>query len=149
PGELADRGLVLEDRLEHALAHLRLVRRVGGEELAPGENRVDDRGHVVVVDPRAEEGKLAPRVGVSPSERFQMRDQLGLREGGLERELALEANASGDLLEELVDRRDADRLEHLLAVGAGEREAPRHCSARTCLLASASRSDSTSARSES
>ena len=62
-----------------------------------------------------------------------MRDQLGFREGGLERELALEANASGDLLEELVDRRDADRLEHLLAVGVGEREEPRHCSARTCL----------------
>ena len=34
PGQLADRGLVLEDRLEDALAHLRLVRRVRGEELA-------------------------------------------------------------------------------------------------------------------
>ena len=33
-GELADRGLVLEDRLEDALAHLGLVRRVRGQELA-------------------------------------------------------------------------------------------------------------------
>ena len=39
PGQLADDGLVLEDRLQHALAHLRLVRRVRGQELAAREQR--------------------------------------------------------------------------------------------------------------
>ena len=32
--QLADRSLVLEDRLQHALAHLGLIRRVRGQELA-------------------------------------------------------------------------------------------------------------------
>ena len=39
-GQLADGGLVLEDRLQRALAHLRLVGRVGGQELAPPHHRV-------------------------------------------------------------------------------------------------------------
>ena len=61
-GQLADRGLVLEDRLQHALAHLGLVRRVRGQELAALQHRVDDRGHVVVVDARAEEADLVDDV---------------------------------------------------------------------------------------
>ena len=51
----------------------------------------------------------------------------------LESQLAVEADGGRDLLEEVVDRRDADRAEHLLAVGLGEREEARHCSARSCL----------------
>ena len=38
-GQLADDGLVLEDRLQHALAHLRLIRRVRRQELAAREQR--------------------------------------------------------------------------------------------------------------
>ena len=56
--ELADRGLVLEDRLQHALAHLGLVRRVRGEELTPREEVSTIAGHVVVVDPHAQEREL-------------------------------------------------------------------------------------------
>ena len=51
-----------------------------------------------------------------------MADELGLRQRRLEVELALEAHACRDVAEELLDRRDADRLEHLLAVGVGEGE---------------------------
>ena len=64
PGQLADHRLVLEDRLQHALAHLRLVRRVRGQELAAREDDVDDRRDVVVVDPGAEERELRARVDV-------------------------------------------------------------------------------------
>jgi hypothetical protein len=54
---------------------------------------------------------------------------------------SVEADAIGYLLEEGVDRPDADRLEHRLAVGVGEREVSgrrrgalaAHCSA-TCAL---------------
>ena len=54
-------------------------------------------------------------------------------------ELAVEAHSVRDLLEELVDRRDADRGEHLVAVAIGEREVPgRHCSATTAWYASTS-----------
>ena len=50
------------------------------------------------------------------------RDELRLGERRLEIELASEAHALRDLAEELVDGRDADRREHLVAVGVGERE---------------------------
>ena len=54
-----------------------------------------------------------------------MAAQLGLGERRLEVELALEAHPGRDVAEELVDRRDADRREHLLAVGVGERAGSR------------------------
>jgi len=117
PGELADRGLVLEDRLEHALAHLRLVRRVRGQQLAALEDRVDDRGHVVVVDPRAEEGELTARVGVPLRESGDVRVDLLLGQWRLEAELASETDRLRQVAEELVDRADADRPQHLLPVG--------------------------------
>ena len=54
-GELADGRLVLEDRLQHALAAFRLIGRVGGVELGAAGDRVDDGRHVVVVGAGAEE----------------------------------------------------------------------------------------------
>ena len=132
PGQLADRRLVLEDRLQHALAHLRLVRRVGGQELAALQDRVDDRRHVVVVDAGAEERELDARVRVLRGELLEVPDQLELGQRGRDVELAVEAHALRDLLEQVVDRRDADRGEHLVAVALGEREVPvGHCSATT------------------
>ena len=74
PGQLADDRLVLEDRLEDALAHLGLVRRVRGQELAARHERVDERRDVVVVDPGAEEGELPARV-----RRFARRARPGAR----------------------------------------------------------------------
>ena len=131
-GQLADRGLVLEDRLQHALAHLRLVRRVRGQELPAREDGVDDRGHVVVVDPSSEEGELAARVDVLGGELLEVGDDLLLRESRLEVELAIEAHALRDVAKELVDRLDADRREHLLAVSLCEREEA-HCSSTKLL----------------
>ena len=49
--------------------------------------------------------------------------------GGSSVELAVEAHAGRDVAEELVDRGDADRREHRVAVGVGEREVA-HCVAR-------------------
>jgi hypothetical protein len=122
PGQLADRGLVLEDRLEDALAHLGLVRRVRGQQLAALEHRVDRGRHVVVVDPGAEEAQLAARVRVPRGELLEVRDELGLRQRRLEVERALQAHAVRDVAEELLDGRDADRGEHLLAVAVGQGE---------------------------
>ena len=80
---------------------------------------------------------------VPGGQRLEVRDELGLGERGLEVELALEANAVRNLGEELLDRRDSDRPEHLLAVPVGQRKKT-HCSARTLRYASASSSESTS-----
>ena len=49
-----------------------------------------------------------------------MPHELGLAERRRHVELAVEADARRDLLEQLVDRRDADRGEHLRAVGVGQ-----------------------------
>src|SRR4051794_6572353 len=141
--ELADRGLVLEDRLQYALAHLGLVRRVRSEELAALQHRVDDGRHVVVVDACTEERQLPRRRHVPRLELGEMRDELRLGQRRLEIELAAEAHAFGNVAEELLDRRDADRLEHRITVAVGEREERvRHCSASTCRYAATSSSDS-------
>ena len=60
-------------------------------------------------------------------------DELELGQRRLEVELAAEPHARRHLLEQLVDRVDADRGEHLLAVGVGQREVAgrAHCSAST------------------
>ncbi len=80
PRQLADRGLVLEDRLQDALAHLGLVRRVGRQQLAALQHGVDDRRNVVVVDPRAEEADLVD--DVARRELLQVALQLGLGQRG-------------------------------------------------------------------
>ena len=54
-GQLRDERLVLEQRLEVALAHLGLVGRVGGDELAAGGDEIDHGGDEVVVAAAAEE----------------------------------------------------------------------------------------------
>ena len=115
-GQLADCGLVLEDRLEDALAHLGLVRRVRRQELAALKHGVDDRRHVVVVDARAEKRELAGAVGIPRREVLEMPRQLLLAERRVERELAVEAHGGRDVAEQLLDRGDTDRREHLLAV---------------------------------
>jgi len=87
-GQLADCRLVLEDRLQHALAELGLVRGVRGQELAALQHRVDDRRHVVVVHPRAEERQLGAHVCVLGRERLEVRVQLLLGHRRRQLELA-------------------------------------------------------------
>ena len=141
-GQLADRGLVLEDRLQHALAHLGLVGRVRGEELAALQNGVDDRGHVVVVDPGAEEGELDR---VLRRQLLEVPGQLDLRKLRPDVEVPAEPHRLRNVAEELVDRADADRLEHRLPVGVREREVgARHSSANSFAYSPASSSESTS-----
>ena len=76
----------------------------------------------MVVDPGAEEGELGPRVDVAGRKLLEVTHQLGLGERRFEVELPAEANALRDLLEQLLDRADTDRGEHLRAVGLGQRE---------------------------
>src|SRR5207244_9572267 len=89
-----------------------------------------DRGDVMVVDACSEKRHLLAGVDVPGGQLLEVRDELRLREGGLEVELAPEANALRNLGEELLDGRDSDRREHLLAVPVGQRKVA-HCSAKT------------------
>ena len=112
-GQLADRRLELEDRLEHALAALRLVGRVGGEELAAADDGVDHGGDVVVVDAGAEEAHQLGRRHVLAGEAAQFGDDLGLAEAGGQRQRLPPADLLGDLREEVVDAGGPDGRQHL------------------------------------
>ena len=94
-------------------------------QLAPREKRVDDRRHVVVVDAHPEEAQLARRIGVHRGELLHPADERRLRERIGHVEVTVEPNARRDLSKELVERRNADRLEHRLAVGVRQREVSR------------------------
>ncbi len=118
-GQLADRGLVLEHHLQRALGDLGLVGRVRRQGLRARRDRVHDRRHVVVVHPGAEERDLVVGGDVARGERAQVREHLLLRAPLRQVERAIEADALGERLEQLVDRGDADELEHLRAVGVG------------------------------
>ena len=121
-GQLADCGLVLEDRLENALTHLRLVGRVRSQQLPALEYGVDDGGYVVVVDACAEEAQLPVDIDIARRELGKVRHELGLGQRGLEIELTFEPHRARDLSEQIVDACRTDRLEHRLTIVGGERE---------------------------
>ena len=62
-GQLHDKRLELEHRLQVALADLGLVRSVGRQKLAPRDQRVNHHGTEVRVGTCAEEGHVVARAG--------------------------------------------------------------------------------------
>jgi hypothetical protein len=98
------------------LRELRLVRRVGGEELAPRDDRADGRRDVPVVDAGAEEAWHVDHVDVLLGNLGEVAEELCLVKGRRKIELALDAQVFGDLSEQVVDRLHADRRQHLAAI---------------------------------
>ncbi len=123
-GELADGRLELEDGLEHALAALRLIGRVRGEELAAADHRVDDGRHVVVVDSGAEEAHQLRRRNVLAGQAPRFGDDLGLAEAGGQRQRLPPAHLLRDLGEEVVDAGGPHGRQHLLHVAGAVRDVP-------------------------
>ena len=117
--QLGDRGLVLEHHLQPALGDLRLVGRVGRQELRARDDRLDDRRDVVVVHPRPEERDLVLRRDVLRGEVAQVRVHLLLGLAGRQVERPAEPDPLGDVVEQLVDRGGPDRREHRAAVVVG------------------------------
>ena len=93
-GELADHGLELEDGLQGALRDLRLIGRVGGEQLAARDERIDDQRAVVVVGAGAEEADVAG--GVLGARRAEPVDDFALGHLARDGEIAGEAVLGGD-----------------------------------------------------
>ncbi len=110
--QLGDERLELVDGLERALADLRLVGRVGGVELAAREHRVDRGRDVVLVhagtEERDEVGAVAPGQGRQLAAEGQLRDRIGQVQ-------AVGAHGWGDIVEQLLDRLEAERGQHLRA----------------------------------
>ena len=118
-GELADHRLEFEDVLERALAGLRLVGRVGREKFAAGEEGVHDGRDEVIVGARAQETAARVEGPVAGGERRQMAEEVLLGKGGGEVVRPLQADGLGDRGEQIVDRLDADALQHLRGVRRG------------------------------
>ena len=116
--QLGGEGLELERALQRSLRHLRLVGRVGSEELAAGDEGRDDSGAEVVVHARAEEARVLARVKVSLRQRRHLGAQLHLRDRRGEREAGM-AELLRDVAEQGFDGRRADLSEHRGAVVVG------------------------------
>ena len=114
--QLGQQRFVLVDALERALADLGLVRRVGRVPLAAQQQLVDGRRAPVAVDAGAQErGEIGP---VARGEAGQPRRELelGLGIGEVERR---RPQRDRDVVEQLVDRGQAERREHPRAVVGG------------------------------
>jgi len=105
------------------LGHLRLVRRVGGDELRTAGEGPHDRRDLVVVGAAPGEADRAG-AGVARPERLEPGDEVGLGEGLRKRE-ACATDRLRDRGVELIEARQAEELEHRgdVRVGVGN-EAP-------------------------
>ena len=79
-GQLGDEGLVLEDRLEGALARLGLVWRVGGVELGLRGHRSHRRRDETAIHAAAAESQPVREYAVACGERRDLRHRLELRQ---------------------------------------------------------------------
>ncbi len=75
----------------------------------------------MVVDAGSEKRELDSRVGVLACQLLEVSDDLELRERRIELEWPREANTLWNVPEELLDRRNPDRREHLVAIAIRQR----------------------------
>ena len=115
-------GLELEQELERALADFRLVRRVGGQELAALDQVIDRRRNMMAIGPAAQERR--PRPGRAILCRHRRHRPLDFELALVIRQIqqAVDAGGGRDVAEQFVDRRRADHAQHVAAVVAGERQ---------------------------
>jgi len=113
PGQVDDHGLEIQKRFQPTLSNLRLIGRIGRvpgrilQHIALNDRR-RDRVVVAHSDERAERGVLCRQF-------LQPRQQLGLAECRRKRQRPLRANGRRDrLIHQLLQRRKAQRLQHLL-----------------------------------
>ena len=113
-GQAADGGLEFVDGLQRALGDFRLVGRVGGIELASGDQGIECGGDEVVIEPAAEEAGLSGDVFVGQGGDVPTNLLLARAVGQVE---FVALKLPRDVREQLVDGIDADGLEHLALLG--------------------------------
>ena len=119
-GEPADHALVLEQRLQQALAHLRLVLRVGGVELAAREHVVDGRRPEMVIGAGAEERQRG--IGAKLRAASACISPCDLEFGGGRRKLqGREAHVRRNVGEQILHTGEPDRREHVASLALGVR----------------------------
>ena len=115
-GQKAHHGLEVVGGLEGALADLRLVGGVGGEQLASGDDGAHDAGDEVPVGAAAEEAGVVARDQVLLGDGGELLLKLHLGEGWWQVQGGV-SKFGWDVVEELVNGRRADGPEHCLALG--------------------------------
>jgi hypothetical protein len=108
-GQLGDERLILIDRLQRALADLRLIGRVGGVELAARDDLVDRRRQEVAIHARPQEARQVD--SIAGRQALEARGKLELRLGPWQVE-AMGADRGRDIGEEGVDALDAQCAQH-------------------------------------
>ena len=112
-GQPGDHGLVLEQRLQHALGHLGLVGRVGGDELGAEGQSPGGRRDLVVVGARpGEADQVGAGGGVAGGQPLHLDQHVGLGQPRRQVEAAGQPQRGRHALEQLVERRQADEGEH-------------------------------------
>ena len=102
-GELADHGLELVECLQHALRRFSLVGRVSGQELALQGQRIDDRGHEVIINAAAEEADLLVGRDVVVRQPIEVGEHFHLRQPGWNAQPAFDAVGGSDAGEQIID----------------------------------------------
>ena len=120
PGELRHHGLKLEHGLQRSLGDFRLVRGVGGKELAAREQGINHHGAIVRIGARAQQGNiLAAALGRRLLEELQ---DFGFGERPGKVQFSFEPQIRWDLREEFIDMSVAGGPEHGLPVGGRVRQ---------------------------
>ena len=116
PGQVRHLRLELEEILQRALRDLRLVGRVGGEELRALDDVVDGGRHVVAIGARADEER--PVAGGAVLRRERAHDARHFKLGASLRQIErlLQPLRRRYVGEEVVDFADADLRQHVGAV---------------------------------
>ena len=114
-GQFADHGLELEDGLQRSLRDFGLVGRVGGEELAAGDQGINDDGTVVEIGAGAEEAGVS--VAIFARALAEEVDDFRFRHLTRDLEVAVQPVLGGNGRKQVVDRTESDGFEHGLAVG--------------------------------
>ncbi len=113
PGQAADHGLVLEDRLQRALRDFRLIRRVSGEKLAARSQAVNRGRYGMVVKTAAQKTHQRVRVAVRQLVQAVVHLLLAQAVGHVQ---GLHAQMLRYVGEKPVQRAHADRGQHFGAV---------------------------------
>ncbi len=133
-GQQRHLGLELEQILQRALRHLRLVRRVGSEEFAALDQVVDRGWDVVTIGAGAEEAGARPGAEIlrRQSRHVALHFQLALERRQIDRRL--QPRRIRYVAVERIDRRHADLRQHGAAVVVGQGQITHQCNPSTYFL---------------
>ena len=121
-GDERDLRLEFEEGLQRALRDLRLIRRVGSQELAALHEVVDRCRHMMAISTGTQEARHRVRGCVLGSQRRQLALDLDLAHAFRQIERRCEAEGSGYVVEKIVDAFGADHAEHRAAIFLRQRQ---------------------------